>query len=159
MRKISSKKALGFTMIELMIVVIIVSVLAALSYPAYQNYVLRSNRVEAQTALNFVAQAQEKFYSTYNRYSDDLNGAPAASGNAATGLALDPSTCVGGSADAGCKYDISVELNQDGSNYLVLAAPINSQSEDVCGTLSLDGLGNKLPAKDDAEKNANGVCW
>lgn len=49
-------KNLGFTLIELMIVVAIIAILAAIAYPSYQNYVQRTKRVEAQTELLAIAQ-------------------------------------------------------------------------------------------------------
>jgi len=54
----------GVTLIELMIVVVIVSILAAVALPSYTAYVLRSHRVEAKTALLDLAGREERYYST-----------------------------------------------------------------------------------------------
>jgi type IV pilus assembly protein PilE len=143
----------GFTLIELLMVVVMVSILIAVAYPAYRNYVLRSNRVEGQTALNFVAQAQEKFFSIYNRYTDVLGG------TASTGLQLDTASCSAGGSGANCKYQIAVTITNGGANFTATATPINSQAPDVCGALSLNGLGIKLPARTNTAANANGACW
>ena len=51
----------GFTLIELMIVVAIIGILAAIAYPAYQDYVARANRGEAMNALAELRIAQEKW--------------------------------------------------------------------------------------------------
>ena len=59
----------GFTLIELMIVIVIVAVLAAIAMPSYRQYVLRTHRTEAKRSLLNVAVAQEKFYLQNNTYA------------------------------------------------------------------------------------------
>ena len=51
----------GFTLIELMITVAVVAILSAIAYPSYQEYVLRSRRVEAQSLLGEAAARQERW--------------------------------------------------------------------------------------------------
>ena len=65
----------GVTLIELVIVVAIVALLASIAVPTYRNYVLRSHRVEAKTALLNLAAAQEKFYLQNNTYTNDVGTA------------------------------------------------------------------------------------
>lgn len=62
----------GFTLIELMIVVTIVGILAAIAYPSYQNQVRQTRRTDAQIALNEIANLQEKFYSNCSGYATAL---------------------------------------------------------------------------------------
>ena len=50
----------GFTLIELMIVVAIVAILAAVAIPSYQQYVVKSNRSAAQSHLLSVDNKQEQ---------------------------------------------------------------------------------------------------
>lgn len=63
----------GFTLIELMIVVAIVGILAAIAYPSYQNQVRQTRRSDAQIALNEIANMQEKFYSQCSQYATALS--------------------------------------------------------------------------------------
>ncbi|WP_329604933.1 type IV pilin protein [Spartinivicinus ruber] len=56
------RTALGFSLIELLIVVAIVGILAAVGYPSYQEYVRKSMRSDAQSALMQLANAMERFY-------------------------------------------------------------------------------------------------
>jgi type IV pilus assembly protein PilE len=62
----------GFTLIELMVAVVIVGILAALAYPSYRQYMLRTNRTEGMTALQQVAAKQERFFSNNSTYTEDL---------------------------------------------------------------------------------------
>lgn len=55
------KEAAGFTLIELMITVAIVAILSAIAYPSYQEYVLRTRRVEAMDLLGEAAARQERW--------------------------------------------------------------------------------------------------
>ena len=58
----------GFALVELMVVVAIALVLAALAYPSYASYIVKARRVEAQSALLRAMQDQERYYTQYNTY-------------------------------------------------------------------------------------------
>ena len=60
----------GFTLIELMIVVAIIGILAAIAVPQYSDYVTRSRRADGQTTLLQVAQALERCYTQFSAYTN-----------------------------------------------------------------------------------------
>ena len=62
----------GYTLIELMIVVTVLSILTALAVPSYLNYVTESHRSEATIGLTTMAARQELYFSNYGRYTDKV---------------------------------------------------------------------------------------
>lgn len=64
-----SRRDGGFTLIELMIVVVIIAVLAAIALPAYQQYAMESKRSDAHATLLRISTLQEKFFSDNNQYA------------------------------------------------------------------------------------------
>lgn len=136
----------GFTLVELMIVVVIIAILAAIAIPAYGRYAYRAHRVDGQELLLRIANAQERYYATNNQYGD-------LSGTSGLGYA-DPAI------SEKSYYSVAVTFpSGSSSSFLATATPINAQAADVCGTLTIDNTGNKLPATSDAASNSNGSCW
>lgn len=66
--KITFRKAMGFTLIELMIVVAIIGILATIAGPAFERYQSRSRQTEAKLALAAIYGNQKSFYSEYTAY-------------------------------------------------------------------------------------------
>ncbi len=70
----NASKSAGFSLIELMIVVAIIAILAAVAFPSYQESVKKSRRSDAQTALLGFAQAMERHYTDNGFYCDAGGG-------------------------------------------------------------------------------------
>lgn len=121
-------------MLELMIVVAIIGILAAIAFPSYQNQMTESRREDAHVALLRMASEQEKFYLQNNEYAD--------TGDEAS---------VGGTATEHGWYTIAI-TNGDASSFSLTATATETgaQAGDAgCTALTINQAGQKLPAS----------CW
>lgn len=145
----------GVTLIELVVVVMIVGILAAIAIPSYQNYVLRSHRVEAKSALMAIAAAQEKFYLACNTYTENLTDSVTETDCTKRGLGFgDSDTGTDGLQTENGWYTISFDdsVTVDASGFMLRADAIGTQSRDAdCGFFTLDSEG--------ARAAENGDCW
>ena len=66
------KNKTGFTLIEILVVVLIIGILAALAVPQYQKAVIKSRATEAMTMLKAIGEAQEVYYLAHGHYTTDL---------------------------------------------------------------------------------------
>lgn len=127
------KQMQGITLIELMIVVVIVGILAAIAYPNYREFAARAKRNEARAALLKLATNQERFYLQNNTFSADLTQ---------LGFSANPFTTETGS------YRIDI-TSATPSNFTATATYILAGSEgSKCGQFSIDGRGAKASSPD-----------
>ena len=126
----------GFTLIELMITVAVVSILATIAAVSYSSQVQKSRRTDARSALLDLAGREEKLYSTTNAYGDT----PAVLGYGAGTFPIK----VGSGY-----YNVTVQAPDPGQGgavgtYLITATAINTQANDAaCLTLSVNQLGQQ----------------
>jgi type IV pilus assembly protein PilE len=73
------KRTMGFTLIELMIVVAVIGILMAIAIPNYNDYVLRSRITRVAAALSDMRVRMEQFFQDNRLYPTACNAAPAAS--------------------------------------------------------------------------------
>lgn len=131
----------GFTLIEVMIVVAIIGILAAIAYPSYDEYVKRGNRSEGQAFLSDIAARQERYFSQYHVYITANANLGKLYGTAVTTL-KSPTD----------KYTIT--LSDGGGGYTLTA---NNQFSDAkCATLTLNARGEKGSTGSRAN---NDDCW
>jgi len=123
-------KTRGFTLIEVMIVVAIVGILAAIAIPSYQAYVIRSRRTSAQSHLMDVAQRQQQYLLDTRSYAPDL----------ATLSVTTPT-------NVATYYTITIAVaNGTPPTFTVTATPIVGTPQATDVTLTIDNAGVKTPS-------------
>lgn len=130
--------AAGFSLIELMIVVGVIAILAAIAYPNYREYVINSRRAAAAACLQEKAQLMERYYTTNLTY-------------------------LGAAAPGGCDpeindfYTFSFSGTPTARAFTLQAAPVSGRQDDPkCGTLTIDAQGTRTEAG--TASNAT-ECW
>jgi type IV pilus assembly protein PilE len=129
----------GITLIELLIVITIIGILSAFALPSYRQYVIRTQRTDARTALLRAQAAQEKYYLQNNKYATDLDTLklPAVSEN---GL-----------------YQIQFGAGSGLQNFTIEALPLaaGGQNQDKqCTVFRINEIGART-----AEPGGTQLCW
>ena len=124
---------LGFTLIELMIVVAIIAIIAAYAYPSYQESARKGKRADAVATLTSAAQWMERNFSDSARYDQTSSGS-------AVALPADLSVVPQGSSATKKYYDISISAVAQ-TTYTLQAAPVLGMSGDACGTFTITHTG------------------
>lgn len=130
-----NNKQHGVTLVELMIVVVVISILAAIGYPSYQNQVRKSRRSDAKAALLQIQVAQEKRFLASNTYV--FNTADISASWASGGLGLKATSPNG-------YYTLSIDTGSS-TSYTAKATRTGPQTGDSCGDYTISNTGTKTP--------------
>ena len=134
------QRANGFTLIELAVVVAVVAIIAMIAFPSYTAAMQKSRRTEGKTLLQTIMAAEERYYTNFNRYTNDT-------GTSGLGVATD--------SEPGRYYALTkVSLSEDAQSVSLVVAPQNAQQSDRCGNLALDSIGRR-----GASMGETADCW
>ena len=117
-------KIKGFTLIELMIVIVIVGILASIVVPSYMDSIKKGKRADAQGVLMNAANNMERFFTSNGNYSGAAAGTTFINQAPTTGTAI---------------YNVSVEPTA--SSYVLTAAPVDPGSMAGDGSFTLSSTG------------------
>lgn len=126
----------GFTLLEMMIVVVIMGILAAIAYPSYTEYIRRANRAEAIALLMEDAHFMERYFTASNTY---------------VGATL-PKTQAPENGTA--RYNLTLSAS-GATTYTLRAAPATGYSDPTCGTLTL----NQAGVQTESGTGTLAACW
>ena len=138
-----NKTIRGVTLIELLIVVAIIGILAAIAYPSYRQYVVNSARTEAKTNLLKIIDQHERFYINHNTYASAI-GAGAGQ--------LDFVPVEGTDA----LYTYTLDNTSPTGGYTITATPIGNQAGDSCTAITIDSSGIKTS---NGQTHDDAGCW
>jgi type IV pilus assembly protein PilE len=158
-----NKRNKGFTLIEMMIVVAVIGILAAIAYPSYKEQIDKGRRASAKAVLLDAQAYMERIYSESYSYYADTAGTQINSGTYfQSNFTVAPKPGEGNAA-----YIITLEtLAASPNQYTITAAPITPgvMAGDKCGTFRVNRTGRKAVVNYNTTLfttplMANRECW
>ncbi|MFZ6735500.1 type IV pilin protein [Undibacterium sp. Ji42W] len=143
------KSEAGFTLIEILIVVVILGILAAISVPAYTDNVKRSRRADARSVLTQNSQFMQSFMTANDRYDKMRDNTPVA-----LPMLVSPVGATGSNID----YDISFVAAPTATAFSIQAVPRagGRMNGDACGSYIINQVGARSNASNTLSTD---TCW
>ncbi|MEQ3696603.1 MAG: type IV pilin protein [Pseudomonadales bacterium] len=123
------RHAKGFTLIELMLVILIIGILAAIAMPQYDDYVTRTNRTAAQQYMLELASAEQQYLLDSRSYTATIANLGVSEPSALNGV-----------------YTVAIAVSSGPPGFVITATPVAGSSQASDGDLTINQLGVKTPA-------------
>lgn len=134
-----SRKDSGFTLIELMVVVAVVAILAAIALPSFSSQIRKGRRAEAISTMQDAQLLLERWRVDHRDYTGTAGspGYPALTDTA--------------------YYDFDLAAaTSTPNNYTITATPLGGQAQDECGTLTIVNTAGTVEKK---TSTGSTRCW
>ena len=125
--KSMAEKHSGFSLIELMIVVVIIGILGSIAVPSYNAYIENGRRAEGKAFALDIASRQERHFTQYSRYASSLTATDASGLN------------MGSASSENGTYSAVASVANGNTTYLMTLTPTITDS--TCGALTLTNTG------------------
>jgi type IV pilus assembly protein PilE len=126
------KKNRGFTLIEILIVMVVIGILAAIAIPSYQNQLIRGTRSSAQAAMMDIANKELFYLQAQRSYTTDYTQ---------LGIAALPSEVTNFYTVA-----ITMDMTATPPTFLITSTPVAGTRQAPDGAITLDSAGTKAPS-------------
>jgi type IV pilus assembly protein PilE len=142
----------GFSLIELMIVLVIAAILGAIAMPLYLHQIRESRRTDARSALTDLAAREERYYainSTYTAVANQL------------GYAAWPQVVGGGYYQIIAPSQVTAGTANSAPTFTVTAVPVAGQGQDLdtdCASFSVSSTGQQT-SLNSAGADSTAICW
>ena len=147
---VSKRSQAGVTMMELLIVVTIVSIIAAIAYPSYTQFVVKSKRAAGSSTMLQIADRQQQYFMDNKQYATKLSSL----GYSSESIMINDEGALVDTGDSRVTYSIALD-DATTTSYTLVATPQKGQADNDtgCGSLTLTNAGAK------GQTGTGNNCW